>query len=395
MNTSILGEIALDLLMTGQHFTDIHVESGMPIMLRCAAGDWMAAMDANGETIMATHSDIVVFLNGLYNGTHTERPPQSPLTSWEKEFKERGSLHPATTLSRVLGDGTVSSVRVRCTVQKQSMGDAIGLVMRPLKEVPKSVQSLGLPLQLSRMLQDANSGLLVMTGPTGSGKSTTLAAMVNELNETRSANILTIEDPVEFVHDRKKSIINQREVSTDVVNFEAGVRDALRFVPDVILIGEIRDSATMRAALRAGESGHLVLTSMHAPTTVSALRKMFSYLADSQAESQALAGCLVGIVAHALIRGKDNTQGNHLAYELLNAREPAVMAAIASGASDVTGGTVLAQLEEKVRLGESGAMPMMRSVRDLVSKGLVDSRRAAAALVNSNEKAEMLRSMPQ
>ena len=272
------------------------------------------------------------------------------------------------------------------------MGEAIGLVLRPLRSIPKDLQTLGLPIQSSTMLKSATSGLIVVTGPTGSGKSTTLAAMVNEINVTKRANILTIEDPVEFVHERVKSIINQRELGIDVASYEAGVKDALRFVPDVILLGEIRDAATMQAALRAAESGHLVLTTTHAPNTTSAIRKMFSYLDNGQADTQALAASLVGVIAQALVRDISSPGKNHLAYETLNCRDPGVSDVLTASAADSTGQKMI-QLETKIRTGqiESAAVPMIHSLRDLVKRGLVERRVAAAVVAHADDKSELLK----
>lgn len=397
--TPLFSDVAMELLSSGLHFTDIHAESGQTVRLRLSAGEWIEPKNKMGEPYMATHDMIMAFLNGIHGGDETAVLPQSAKPSWLKNLHEMGSLHPAKTLTQIVAknegeavaaDGLpeLFSCRVRCTVLQQSMGDTIGLVMRPLRAVPSSIHSIGLPIQASKMLQASSHGLIVVTGPTGSGKSTTLAAMLNEINESRRANILTIEDPIEFIHDRKMAIINQREIGVDVLSFESGVKDALRFVPDVILIGEIRDAATMRAALRAAESGHLVITSTHAATTVGAIRKMISYL-DNQADIQSLAGCLMGVIAQALIPAKKAGAGTLLAYELLNARETVVVKAIIDSVADTTGMQITA-LEKSVREGAvEGAMPMMRSIRDLITRQLIDPSQAFAAVVDGNDKSEL------
>ncbi len=396
-----LGEVALDLLFGDQKFTDVHIESDEPVMMRRATADWVPVKDAAGDSVIFSHKDIMIFLHGMFTGT-PGTPPYAESAdmwpSWLVELHKRGALHHATQLNRDEAEAALSegrsldglSCRVRCTVQLQSMRDRIGLVMRPLKKVPENLNSLGLPLQLSKMLANATSGLIVVTGPTGSGKSTTLAAMVNEINSARAANILTLEDPIEFIHDRKRGIINQRELGLDVVSFESGVTDALRFVPDVILIGEIRDASTMRAAIRAAESGHLVLTSTHAPTTVGAVRKMLSYLSESETAAQDLAGCLVGVVAQALIRGKSDTGECYLAYELLNARDAVTAQAIQAGIGE--GASRLTALETALRQSQAeSSIPMFKSVMDLVRSRKVDARRAASVLVDAQERAEMMK----
>ena len=393
---ALLGDLALDLLTSPKKFTDLHFESGKPAMLRLSAGEWIEALGADEQPIVIEHAQIIEFLNGVFGGPEDAAEGAKPAVApWKRELHDRGSLHPAINLSRaaLVGAGFVTC-RVRCTVQKQMMGESIGLVLRPLREIPKSIEALGLPIQLSGLLRTATSGLVVVTGPTGSGKSTTLAAMVNAVNQAKRANILTIEDPVEFVHERAKSIINQRELGIDVASYEAGVRDALRFVPDVILIGEIRDSATMRAALRAAESGHLVLTTTHAPTSVAAIRKMIAYLDNSQADVQALASCLVCVIAQALIRDTEGTGTNHLAFETLNCKEGKVASVLAGSVADLSGAK-MTDLEEQVRSGrlEGAALPMIDSLRKLVQAGHVEARSAAAVAVHADDKAELLKAV--
>ncbi len=388
-----LGELALDLLTGTKRFTDLHIESGKPAMLRLSAGQWAEALDEDGKPITVDHTMIIDFLDGVFAGEGpgaANAPPVPP--RWKAKLHENGSLHPAINLSRPTADDGFVTCRVRCTVQKQMMGEAIGLVLRPLREIPKSIEALGLPIQVKAMLRSAERGLIAVTGPTGSGKSTTLAAFVNEINTSKRANILTIEDPVEFVHERAMSIINQRELGIDVASYEAGVRDALRFVPDVILIGEIRDAPTMRAALRAAESGHLVLTTTHAPTTVAAIRKMIAYLDNSQSDIQALASCLVGVIAQALVTDTGGTGANHLAYEVLNCRDSRVADIVASSAADSTG-QKMKDLEDKVRTGslDNAAQPMIDSLRKLVQAGSVEAASAASAALHTDDKANLLK----
>lgn len=386
-----LSDLVVDLLRSGEQFTDLHLESDQRAMLRRSVNDWTELKDVCGEPIVVKHAAIKEFLDGVFAQQDCAEADIATGGEWRYRLNEAGSLHPAVTFNYEDRDGSVASVRMRCTVQKQMMGQSIGVVLRPLREIPKSVDALGLPIQAGQLLQSASSGLIVITGPTGSGKSTTLAAMLNEINEKRRANILTIEDPVEFVHERKLSIINQRELGVDVNTYESGVRDALRFVPDVILIGEIRDAQTMLAAVRAAESGHLVFTTMHAPTAGTSIRKMLAYFDNSQADGLALSACLIGVIAQALIRGKDGKK-LHLAYEVLNCRDPKVMQAVAGGVTD-SSGKQFAELDASIRQGSMGnaTIPMIRSLRELVSNGSVDQRLAANVAWHPDEKSELLR----
>ncbi len=376
------------LLVGRNQFTDIHIESGSPIMLRRSAGDWCAARTADGVEIKVGHAAVLAFVNGIFTGKEELRPDQAAELPWEVELKRQGSLHPASILWAESESGDPMPYRVRCTIQRQSMGASIGLVIRALHEVPGSIDKLGLPLQVSRMVANNTQGLIVVTGPTGSGKSTTLAAMIEEINKSRADNILTIEDPIEFEFDRKRSIINQREVHVDVPSFERGVRDALRFVPDVLMVGETRDADTMRAVLRAAESGHLVLTTMHAGSSVSAIRKMLAYLNGNPADVQALSGCLVGVIAQALVRSSDTEKSNVLAYEMLNCRDSAVQQAVRSTHPQ----EALATVDEKLRLRKiDGSTALVDSLRTLVKAGKIDPRRAAMVAPDDEEKAEFLR----
>jgi len=383
-----LSSIVGKLLAGRNQFTDIHIESGNPIMLRRSAGDWATARGADGSELKASHKAILAFVNGIFTGKDEVRPSQADELPWEIELKRQGSLHPASVIWTGTETGDPIPYRVRCTIQRQGMGESIGLVIRALHDVPASIDKLGLPLQVSRMVANSTQGLIVVTGPTGSGKSTTLAAMIEEINKSRCNNILTIEDPIEFEFERNKSIINQREVHIDVPSFERGVRDALRFVPDVIMVGETRDADTMRAVLRAAESGHLVLTSMHAGSSVGAIRKMLAYLSDNPADIQALSGCLVGIVAQALVRSNDSEKSNVLAYEVLNCRDNAVQQAVRSAQPQ----EALSGLDEKLRAKKiEGSTVFVDSLRNLVKAGKIDPRRAAMAAPSNEDKTEFLR----
>lgn len=349
-----LSEIVVGLMSGSQLFTDIHIESGMPVMLRQSPNNWIEAR-IDSQPCIIHHEQIIGFLNGIFVGDEKLKPEsteaQRESQRWKRELHEKGSLHPSVTLSHSTGDNQLSSYRVRCTIQKQMMGEALGLVLRPVKDPPKSLASIGLPFQVEKMLKSAVRGMIVVTGPTGSGKSTTLAAMISEINQQRSGNIITIEDPVEFIHARNKCIINSRELGVDVNTFAEGVRDDLRFVPDVILIGEIRDSETMRSALRAAESGHMVLTSMHAATSISAIRKMLAYLADSQADMQSMVFNLVGVIAQALLLDKNGSGQNHLASEVLDCREARVINALVDSASGDECRQKLNVLEKEISQG--------------------------------------------
>jgi twitching motility protein PilT len=190
--------------------------------------------------------------------------------------------------------------RFRCNAFRQRGSVSIALRVVPL--AIQTVSQLGLPKAISE-LADEERGLILMTGTTGSGKSTTLAAIIDQINETKARHIVTIEDPIEYLHPDRRSIINQREVGFDTASFGRAMRRVLRQDPDVILIGEMRDEETVRTALGAAETGHLVLSTVHtidAPETVNRILDFFEPHEQKQARAM-LAGTLKGIVSQRLM----------------------------------------------------------------------------------------------
>src|SRR3954463_4316110 len=182
----------------------------------------------------------------------------------------------------------------------------ITLVCRAIPEHIRSVEELSLPPVISELAREER-GIVLVTGSTGSGKSTTLAAMVEQINRERSRHIVTIEDPIEFVHQDRRSVVNQREVGTHTTSFARALRRVLRQDPDVILIGEMRDEETVRTALSAAETGHLVLSTLHtldASESVNRIVDLFPNRAQQQARLM-LASTLKGIVSQRLVRTAD------------------------------------------------------------------------------------------
>ena len=203
--------------------------------------------------------------------------------------------------------------RVNVYFQRETLGAAFRLIPDRIK----STDELGLPTVL-RELAVRPRGLVLVTGPTGSGKSTTLATMIDEVNRTRSQHILTIEDPIEFLHTHNRCIVNQREIGQDATGFAEALRAALRQDPDVILVGEMRDLETIATALTAAETGHLVLATLHtqsAPGTIDRIIDVFPATQQSQVRAQ-LASSLEGIVTQTLLPTADG-QGRVPALEVL------------------------------------------------------------------------------
>lgn len=195
--------------------------------------------------------------------------------------------------------------RFRVNVFKQR--GEVGMVIRHIKTDIPSIEALGLPPILKELI-NRKRGLILMVGATGSGKSTSLAAMIDHRNSTTTGHILTLEDPIEFVHPHKKSIVDQREVGIDTLSFENGLKNAMRQAPDVILIGEVRDMDGMKNALAYAETGHLCLATLHANNANQALERVISFFPE-EAKAGLLLGMsmnLVAIISQRLIPGKQS-----------------------------------------------------------------------------------------
>ena len=195
------------------------------------------------------------------------------------------------------------------------------IAIRLLRNDIPTLEDLDLPPILGDFAM-CPRGLVLVTGPTGSGKSTTLAAMIDYVNINKSAHIITIEDPIEYVHEHKRCMVNQREVGDDVESFAMSLRAALREDPDVILVGEMRDFETINAAVTAAETGHLVMSTLHttcASDTINRIIDVFPAHQQAQIRTQ-LAAVLVGIVAQTLIPKADGS-GRVVALEILNATD--------------------------------------------------------------------------
>lgn len=203
--------------------------------------------------------------------------------------------------------------RVNYYRQRGSMGGAFRLIPTELR----SLKDLGIPDVVEKFAQLAR-GLVLVTGPTGSGKSTTLAALIDLVNQTRADHIVTVEDPIEFLHSNKKSIVNQREVGSDSHSFAAALKHVLRQDPDVILIGEMRDLETISVALTAAETGHLVFATLHtqdAPQTIDRIIDVFPSHQQAQVRTQ-LASTLQGVISQTLVKRADG-KGRAVATEVL------------------------------------------------------------------------------
>jgi twitching motility protein PilT len=273
-----------------QKASDLHLTAGSPPMLRKRGG----LVPMEGLPNM-TPTDVREIVYTILNSTQRQRLE----TDWQLDFAYS-----------VPGQGRF---RVNAYFQRGSIGAAFRLI--PNETVP--IEKLGLPAVVRGFARKPR-GIVLVTGPTGSGKSTTLASIINEINETRDDHILTIEDPIEFLHSHKKCIVNQREIGTDAQSFAMALKAALRQDPDVILVGEMRDMETIGTALTAAETGHLVFATLHtqdAPQTVDRIIDVFPPEQQGQVRAQLSIG-LQGIVTQTLIPTADGL-GRCVAAEVL------------------------------------------------------------------------------
>lgn len=221
---------------------------------------------------------------------------------------ERGAIDRPFVLTRC---------RLRCNIYRTYGGRKLVLSIRRLPLHPLPLDKLGLPAYIRTMI-DSPKGLVLVTGPTGSGKTTTIASMLEQINRTRNSHIITIEEPIEYEIESHTSIVSQREVPIDTPSFPAGLREALRQKPDVIMVGEIRDPETAETALQAGESGHLVLATMHTGSAMGTLTRLLSFFPPEHRERYAmsLANSLIGVICQCLVPTEDG-ENFVLASELL------------------------------------------------------------------------------
>ena len=260
--------------MLNRRASDLHVRVGIRPMVRIDGS--LVAID---DQIMV-HEDIDKVLSQILNDEQKER------------FHKKREMDLALSISKM--------GRFRINLYKQR--GTVGIAIRQVNTKVPSFEELNLPNVVTEIASNKR-GLVIVTGTTGSGKSTTLASIVENINGSRSENILTIEDPIEYIYRDKKSIISQREVGGDTENFAAALRHAFRQDPDIILVGEIRDVDTMNIALTAADTGHLVLTTLHTLNAVETISRIISFFPPHQHQQirLLLAGTLKAILCQRLL----------------------------------------------------------------------------------------------
>jgi twitching motility protein PilT len=342
-----LGDYLLDAASMGA--SDLHITAGLPPMVRISGK--IERLDYPTLTANATRDMIYDLLS------NDQR--QRLENEWELDFSY----------------AVPHSARFRVNVYFQR--GALGAAFRTIPSEIKSISELGLP-KVVEELTEKPRGLVLVTGPTGSGKSTTLAAMIDKINEIRHEHIMSVEDPIEFLHEHKQCIINQREVNQDTRSFAQALKHVLRQDPDVILVGEMRDLETIALVITAAETGHLVFGTLHtqdAPQTVDRVIDVFPPHQQHQIRAQ-LANALQGIITQTLIPTYDGKR-RVVACEVL-IPTPGVRNLIREGKNH--------QIHSAMQTGgKFGMQTMDAALVALVRRGLISSNEAEKRSSNPDE----------
>jgi twitching motility protein PilT len=331
--------------------SDIHLKVGLPPTLRCDG-----ALTPLEESAILTDKDMDALIEIV-----GERSPERLAA-----FKEVGDLDIAYQ------DGDLPRFRVNAFKQRGHISFAFRVIP---KNVP-SFEMLGLPPGIRRLAEE-HRGLVLVTGSTGSGKSTTLAAMIDHINRSRQQHIVTIEDPIEILHSDLSCIVNQREVGLDTPDFKQALRRALRQDPDVILIGELRDAETAQTALQAAESGHLVLSTLHTVDAAETIGRIVEFFPEGkhQMVRSIMAGVLRGVVSQRLLPRIDGGRIAAVEVMMTNAR-------IADLIRENQPESITDAIEEGSFLDMQS---FTQALLDLVVSGQVDREVAANAATNRHD----------
>ena len=328
-----------DLAKNNKKISDFHIRSGSPLAYRQTGEIVMV------KEVIIKEQDLKDLLSMNCNEVETQR------------FETTHELDSAVM---------ISGLRFRANFYKTINGPAA--VLRRVEIKIPEMDQFNLPQSLYDIV-DFHKGLVLVTGPTGSGKSTTLAAIINEINKTRSANIVTVEDPVEFIHKDNRSIISHREVGKQTKSFAAALRAALREDPDVILVGEMRDLETISLALTAAETGHLVFGTLHtsgAPSTINRIIDVFPPEQQEQIRAQ-ISTSLKMVITQRLLKTKDG-EARVAAFEVMKCTAP-----IQNLIREAKIHQIPSIMQTAVR---DGMITMEKSIEELVKSGKIDQGEA-------------------
>jgi twitching motility protein PilT len=365
--TRRIREVTLDDLLNtaiDRRASDLHITAGVPPTLR-VDGDLIPL--AEFENVTAPDSQRLMY--DIMTADQVQRYESNLELDFSYAFGTRA--------------------RLRVNVYRDR-----GAVAGTLRLIPARIphlDELGLPAVLKEMARRPR-GLILVTGPTGSGKSTTLAAIINQINEERSAHIITIEDPIEYLHAHKTSIINQRELGQDTRSFSNALRAALREDPDVILVGEMRDLETIATAITCAETGHLVLATLHTNSAAQTVDRMVDVFPPGQQDQirYQLSNNLEAVVCQQLLTRSDN-KGRVCAAEVLIATSSIRNMIRDKKAHQVT--TIVTTSGDR-KTYETSMQTMDQSLTRLVTAGIITEELALSRAVNRQELERMLASIP-
>jgi len=346
-------------LMKSHHASDLHMLAGCPPCLRIRGDIEPIKYPA------LTNDELLEMLS--------EIAPEQKL----RIFEETGDIDFAYEIE--------SQGRFRANLFRQA--DGIGAVFRQIPATVLTIDELGLP-NITRRFAMMEKGLVLVTGPTGSGKSTTLAAIIDHANQNRRDHILTIEDPIEFRHRRKSCLINHREVGIHTKTFASALRGALREDPDIIMVGELRDLETISLALEAASTGHLVLATLHTPNATKTVDRMIDVFPSNAQEQvrSTLADSLKGVISQCLLKRAD-TDGRVAALEIL-VGTPAASHLIREGKS--------MQLPNVIQTGRKlGMCTLEDAIEELLRAKKISPEDAFEASMNKERFARYLKEIPQ
>lgn len=351
--------------------SELQIQQLFKVMVDSGASD--LHLTVGSAPGMRVSGDIIRVKVAALTADDTKRLVYQILTEAQKSELEKN-----LELDFSFGVKGLARFRANCFYSK----GAVAAVFRQIPSQVPDFDALGLPKVLMEMT-DVSNGLYLVTGPTGSGKSTTLAAIIDRINTERPGHIITLEDPVEFVHPHKQSIVNQREVGVDTASFHKGLRSLLRQDPDIVLVGELRDVETIEAALEIAETGHLVFGTLHTNSTVQTISRIINVFPSDKQEPirTLLSFVLQGVVAQQLLPKKGG--GRVLAQEILRPTP---------GIRNLIREDKMHQVYSQMQIGQDKTkmITMNQSIKRSLEKGLVDQETAMSFSNNPEEMAKML-----
>lgn len=354
-----------------QGIGNLQIQQLFKVMVDNGASD--LHLTVGSSPAMRVSGDIVRVKVGSLTPDDTKRLIYQILTE-----KQKAELEKNLELDFSFGIKGLARFRANVFYSKGS----VAAVFRQIPSLIPDFEALGLPPILLEMV-NVSSGLFLVTGPTGSGKSTTLASIIDKLNTNSSSHIITLEDPIEFVHQHKMSLVNQREIGADTLNFTKGIKSLLRQDPDIVLVGELRDAETIEAALTIAETGHIVFGTLHTNSTIQTINRIvnvFSHEQQSQIRSL-LSFVLQGVIAQQLL--PKVPKGRIAVQEILRIT-PAIRNLIREDK--------IQQIYSQMQIGqdETGMFTMNQNIKKVLDSGLITPETAMGFSNNPEELSRML-----